>query len=254
MDIPALETMSVPLTYAIDASTPPSGRYVAENVLIDKPTDQNSRWSTSTSNTNQWITLRLQSLAIVKSITFGKYHKSHPCNMKDFKIYVGMTRDQMVEVLHASLKNDTIPEAFSLKHEDNSGLLFPTRFIKIVPLSAHGTSFNSSIWHISITGISDEAVVDRVRKGYDEYRESQALRYLLKHLRQRRLLSPYHAILSRVGSSIRAEHPLVSELHSYIVLHGDWPKAEEILHRMSSANLFSSYLERQRPHGTSQMG
>ncbi|EEB95504.1 hypothetical protein MPER_05516 [Moniliophthora perniciosa FA553] len=127
MDIHALETMSVPLTYSIDDSIPPSGRYVAENVLIDKPTDQNSRWSTS--NTNQWITLRLQSLAI------HNIRKTHPCTMKDFKIYVGMRRDQMVEVLHASLKNDTIPEAFSLKHKDNSGLLFPTRFIKIVPLS-----------------------------------------------------------------------------------------------------------------------
>ncbi|KAK7049330.1 hypothetical protein VNI00_005931 [Paramarasmius palmivorus] len=254
MDIPAIETKSVPLTYSIDASTPPSGRYVAENVLIDKPADQSMDHPATAfsrhcqlSASGAFAELLLKLLA-PESITFGKYHKAHPCNMKDFKIYVGMTRDQMVQVLHGSLKNDSIPETFSLKHIDDSGLWFPTRFIKIVPLSAHGASFNSSIWHISMTGIVDEAIVDRVKRGYDEYRESQALRYLLKHLRQRRLLSPYHAILSRVGTSLQPEHPLASELHSSVVLHGDWSRAEDILDEMSEQGLFSSYLEQQSPH------
>ena len=68
MDLAAqcAEFKSVPLSYSIDGSTPPSGRYVAENILVDCPTDQTSRWSTSVQNdSNQWITLRLNTLSIV---------------------------------------------------------------------------------------------------------------------------------------------------------------------------------------------
>lgn len=60
---------------------------------------------------------------------------AHPCNMKEFKIYVGVSDTHMTEVLHGGLKNDSIPETFSLKHLNNSGVCFPTRFVKIVPVS-----------------------------------------------------------------------------------------------------------------------
>ncbi|KAF9264171.1 hypothetical protein L218DRAFT_979773 [Marasmius fiardii PR-910] len=228
------ELKSVSLVYSIDSSAPPSGRYVAENILVDSPTDQSSRWSASVHNdSNQWITLRLNTLSI--------FHKSHPCNMKDFKIYLGLSREKMVEVLHASLKNDNIPESFSLRYIDDSGLCFPTLYLKIVPLSAHGASFNSSIWYISITGIADEGSIQRVKQAYDQYQETQALRHLLKHLRQRRLLSPYQSILERAG--IQVEHPLVSQLHSSIVIRGDWANAERLLNELSDAGLFEKHLQ-----------
>ncbi|KAG7098462.1 hypothetical protein E1B28_000408 [Marasmius oreades] len=166
---------------------------------------------------------------------------AHPCNMKDFKVYLGLAREQMVEVLHGSLKNDNIPETFSLKYVDDSGLCFPTLYVKIVPLSAHGASFNSSIWYISMTGIADEAVIQRVKQVYDQYQETQALRHLLKHLRQRRLLTPYQSILERAG--VEVEHPLVSKLHSSTVLHGDWTNAERVLHELSDTGLFESHLQ-----------
>ena len=35
------------------------------------------------------------------TITFGKYHKVHVCNLKDFKVFAGMTKNNMVEILHA---------------------------------------------------------------------------------------------------------------------------------------------------------
>lgn len=55
--------------------------------------------------------------------------------MKEFKIYVGVTDDHMSEVLHSGLKNDPIPETFPLKHINKAGVTFPTRYVKIVPLS-----------------------------------------------------------------------------------------------------------------------
>jgi muskelin len=41
----------------------------------------------------------------------------------------------MFEILHSNLKNDAIPETFSVKHTNDAGVEFPTRFLKIVPIS-----------------------------------------------------------------------------------------------------------------------
>lgn len=60
---------------------------------------------------------------------------AHPCNMREFKLFVGETEDNMTQVLHAVLKNDSVPETFSLRTTNQAGIQFPTRFIKIVPLS-----------------------------------------------------------------------------------------------------------------------
>ena len=71
------------------------------------------------------------------------------------------------------------------------------------------------------------------------------MRYVLKHLRQRRLLSPFQDILSRSG--IQLEHPLITQLHESIVLQGDWTRAEQLLQQLSSAKLFDSYLHSHQP-------
>lgn len=55
--------------------------------------------------------------------------------MREFKIYVGETKDNLIEALYAALKNDTTPETFSIKHATRTGIEFPTRYVKIVPLS-----------------------------------------------------------------------------------------------------------------------
>lgn len=55
--------------------------------------------------------------------------------MKEFKLYVGLFEDNMTEVLHAGLKNDASPETFSVRCTNHAGLTFPTRYIKIEPVS-----------------------------------------------------------------------------------------------------------------------
>ncbi|KDR67554.1 hypothetical protein GALMADRAFT_258218 [Galerina marginata CBS 339.88] len=238
---------SVSLNYTISSSTPHSGKYGPENIMSDKPQDQSSRWSGAfQGNANQWIILRVESLAILKTITFGKFSKPHPCNMKELKVFVGTSEDHMTEVLHAGLKNDTTAETFSLRHVNDAGVRFPTQFVKIVPLLAHGQNFHISIWHVSMTGIVDSAHVEQVRLAYDEYRETAVLRYVLKHLRQRRLLTPYQSILSR--ANIHLEHPLVTQLHESLVLQGNWSKSEELLDSMRSTGLFDAHLHSCQPH------
>ena len=114
---------------------------------------------------------------------------AHPCNMREFKIFIGMNREYLTEVLHSGLKNDSVPETFSIKFVNDAGICFPTRFVKIEPISyvpfynassvllifihvesAHGQSFHISIWHVSMTGIADEAFVEHVQISYDEVR------------------------------------------------------------------------------------
>ncbi|KAL6298386.1 Muskelin N-terminus-domain-containing protein [Sparassis latifolia] len=232
---------TITLPFSIAGCSEHSGRYVAENILVDKPSDQASRWSGAhqSPNVKQWILLRLDGLSILKSITFGKFHKPHPCNMKEFKVYVGLTEDSMTEVLHSGLKNDICPETFAVRHTNRAGICFPTRFVKIIPLSAHGQSFHTSIWFVSLSGVEDGSFVEQARIKHDDYREAVVLRHVLKHLRQRRFLSPFNTILSRSG--LQLEHPLVTALYDSIVLNGDWLRAEHVLKSASDAGLFTSY-------------
>ena len=43
--------------------------------------------------------LELESFCILHKIVFGKYEKTHVCNLKKFKIYAGPTEESMAEVL-----------------------------------------------------------------------------------------------------------------------------------------------------------
>ena len=59
--------LSTSLKYTIAGCSEHSGRYVAENIMVDNPQDQSSRWSGAhqTSVVPQWLLLRLESLAIL---------------------------------------------------------------------------------------------------------------------------------------------------------------------------------------------
>ena len=56
---------------------------------------------------------------MVQTITFGKFHKVHVCNLKEFKVYAGLTLESLVEILHSGLRNDSEPETFSVKWKAN---------------------------------------------------------------------------------------------------------------------------------------
>ena len=110
--------------------------------------------------------------------------------MKDFRVYVGITGENFVEVLRGCLKNDTTPETFPIRHINNAHVFFPTRYVKIVPLScvnfsprnvtlilcdrrsptysAHGQNFHTSIWHISMTGIAEKSYVRHIYQVHEE--------------------------------------------------------------------------------------
>jgi hypothetical protein len=59
---------------------------------------------------------------------------AHPCNVKEIKVFAGITEEHMSEVLHAGLKNDTTAETFNLQYVNSAGVCIPTRFVKIMPM------------------------------------------------------------------------------------------------------------------------
>ncbi|CAL1706336.1 unnamed protein product [Somion occarium] len=252
---------TVPITYSIAGCSEHSGKYVAENIRVDKPLDQSSRWSGAyqAGNVKQWMLLKTEELCVLKSVTFGKFHRAHPCNMKEFKLLVGLTESNMTEVLHAGLKNDSVPETFLIRYTNSDAVPFPTRYLKIVPLSAHGQSFHTSIWYVSLSGIVDQPFVEQVHLRHEEHQETVILRYILKHLRQRRLLTPYQEIISRAfpetSSSASSpylstnpfEHPTLTQLHKSLVLQGDYPVAETLLSSCASQGLLSEAILQFQP-------
>ncbi|KAJ3111648.1 Muskelin 1, intracellular mediator containing kelch motif, partial [Physocladia obscura] len=142
------------LGYDVFAWSSHSANYHPRHVLVNKPTDQSSRWSSGSNNQMQYLTFKLDNIAVIQTITFGKYHKVHVCNLKEFKVYGGLTLNNMTELLHAGLRNDSEPETFSLKHKLN-GVVFPCQYIKIVPNLAWGPNFNFSIWYVELRGLGE---------------------------------------------------------------------------------------------------
>lgn len=94
---------STRLSYTVAGCSEHSNRYGAENIMVDAPTDPNSRWSGLHENPSikQWIILRLDTLSVIgeivitlcwivtqvrqDNITFGKVRafsgpEAHPAN------------------------------------------------------------------------------------------------------------------------------------------------------------------------------
>lgn len=114
-------------------------------------------------HTFKFLTLKLEKVSVLALIAFGKYHKVHVCNLKEFKVYCGLTLDGMTEVLSSGLRNDEETEVFSVAHKLSSAqdVFIPCKYVKIVPVAAWGANFNFSIWFIKIMGITDQAFVDK---------------------------------------------------------------------------------------------
>lgn len=81
-------------------------------------------------------------------VTFGKYCRSHPCNVRDFKIWAGQTANMqaMSLVSWSGLKNDSTAETFDVTYQNRDGVVLPCEYICIEPLSAHSSNYNISIW------------------------------------------------------------------------------------------------------------
>ncbi|KAF8320681.1 hypothetical protein DL93DRAFT_2152600 [Clavulina sp. PMI_390] len=236
-----------------------TAEFTPDLVLQDAPDNPKSRWTGDFLKTDprlrgqpEWIKLELERPAIVSelpalhslppqinSILPSKLVKStapHPCNIDQFKVYGSMDDDteDMTLLLQSSLKNDEIPQTFTLKHTTNDGVVFPCKFIKIVPVTPFNQTYNMSIWYVSLRGVDSPQVVEKAVDDYSNFRDSVALRLILKYLR-RTNSKAYPALLEETGLLI--EHPLISELYECFVVQGDHERAEAIMEECATAGL-----------------
>ncbi|KAH8299381.1 hypothetical protein KR044_000853 [Drosophila immigrans] len=237
-------TLSERLSFEIHRYSSYSPNYLPENVLVDCPNDQTSRWSAYTNSPPQFLTLKLKRPAIVKKIKFGKFEKSHVCNIKKFRVFGGLEDEHMVLLLEAGLKNDNIPEVFNLRcmTEDGSENL-PILYLKIVPLLSWGPSFNFSIWYIELHGQDDPMYTCARMKNYNMLRETEIIKLCLKHFRQQGYMEAFGALQEQ--TNVRLEHPLISELHKYLVVQGNFERAEEFIAECIEDGLMDEYLHKQ---------
>ncbi|KAI8598594.1 Muskelin N-terminus-domain-containing protein [Dissophora ornata] len=228
------------LEYDVHSCSSYSASYLPENIKTNNPQDQSSRWSSGSNNQMQYIMIKLKTMGIAHTITFGKYHKVHVCNLKEFKVFGGLTTSNMTELLHTGLRNDSEPETFLLKHKTNS-VVFPCQYIKIVPLMAWGPNFNFSVWHVEVKGIPDPELVQETYFQYINFRETESVRLCLKHFRQRKLFEAFKALQDRTG--IQLEDPLLTRLHQELVVRGNFKRAEQLMMEAAGRGLFDDYIQ-----------
>ncbi|XP_067630617.1 muskelin isoform X2 [Eurosta solidaginis] len=232
------------LSYEIHRYSSFSTNYFPENILVDCPSDQSSRWSAHTNNPPQYLTLKLKRPAIVKRIKFGKFEKSHVCNIKKFRIFGGLDEDRMVLLLEGGLRNDNIPEVFNLrcKTEDGSEEL-PILYMKIVPLLSWGPTFNFSIWYIELHGQDDPMYTSESLKNYNMLREVEIVKLCLKHFRQQGYDAAFRALQEQ--TQVQLEHTVISELHKCLVVSGDYERVEQLITDCVNEGLIDLYLAQQ---------
>ena len=180
--------------------------------MEDNPSDQSSRWSTEANTPPQYVILKLEKPSIVTKITFGKYEKTHSCNLKHFKVYGMVMKSSNPEqesssndldfandsntllLIDSGLRNDTVPENFRLKHVVNDHYM-PCKYIKITPLECWKPSFNFSIWYVGLEGDDSAEVVQSALTWHDEV--SRDFYLLLEHflgIQKRGTYFTYHRI------------------------------------------------------------
>ncbi|XP_037034609.1 muskelin isoform X2 [Bradysia coprophila] len=232
------------LTYEIHKYSSYANSYLPENILEDMPSNQGSRWSSSTNNPPQFLTLLLTRPAIVHKIKFGKYEKSHICNIKKFKVFGGLKEDNLQLLLEAGLRDDTKPETFNLRHTTDSGEEIPVLYIKIMPLLSFGVAFNFSIWYVELLGNDDPLFVQKSLGDLNNYRETEIVRLCLKHFRQQGYHSAFKVL--REQTNVTLESQLMSDLHETLVVNGNFAKTEEYVEQFIANGLIDNYCMKQK--------
>lgn len=240
----------VKLEYMVVESSGHSSSYLPSHIRVEAPLDQASRWSSPLNDQHQFLLLKLERPALVRTISFGKFCKSHVCNLKEFRVLAGSGPEQMFEVLHSGLRNDTETETFPFSFPNHVDFYCPVQYIKIIPVAAWGNNFNFSIWYVELRGICDLATVKQAHSVYQATRRKAAWRACLKFMQGEPSLGKevLREVESRAGVSL--DGPLVQTLHELVVERGDFPGAESLLREAAgeSHELFAEYIREHVPY------
>ncbi|XP_052755942.1 muskelin isoform X2 [Galleria mellonella] len=230
---------TIKLCYTVHKFSSYSANYIPENIMVNNPSDQLSRWFTDSTTPSQFILLKLKSLSIVETIKFGKYIKAHVSDLKKFQIFGGTDENNLSLLLSAGLKKNSAPETFRLRHRTAEGLYLPIRYLKIVPIQSWGPAYNYTIWYVELQGKNQDEFISTVMETINLRKEEEAVRIILKHLRTRRYKDAFEA-LSR-ESGVQLEGALQARLWTALVENGDYNLAEQILEEAYNEGEFSWY-------------
>lgn len=189
-------------------------------------------------------------------------------------MYAGPSIDNLHLILHTGLNNDTTPESFppdyTLASSSNLNLRlpFPVLFLKIVPLAAWGSNFNFSVWYVEIRGwidgdegldvgpdvgldgnffASSGGLVQAALEEFNQAKDIETTRLILKFLRQKNHLEAYQSLQNRTG--IQLEAPFVTQLH-HLITQNLLEDAEKLLLDIYTADphIFDQYLHENVPY------
>lgn len=128
------------------------------------------------------------------------------------------------------LKNDNVAEIFDLKHKmytEEGEREIPILYVQIVPLLSFGPSFNFSIWYVELRGVENDSYVSDMMRNFNDQREKQAIRLVLKHLRDKGYMDAFKTLENE--ANIHLEDNQITELYQCLVEAGNFEKSEEIM-------------------------
>jgi len=122
----AIENLSpINLKFEVESWSSYNFNFHPNNICIDNKISGNlSKWSVDFKSRNEFIFLKLEKTSIISVITFGKFRD--PTNLKEFKIFAGLDKNNLFEILHSGLTYDGEYEPFSVK-QDYQGILMPCK-------------------------------------------------------------------------------------------------------------------------------
>ncbi|GAA5864021.1 hypothetical protein JCM1840_000669 [Sporobolomyces johnsonii] len=266
------------LAYSVHSASGHTGSFAPTHIYLDKPADDSSRWTTPTPDDrkrqrkaaaalaspptganrarlrgkqSEWLILELHDTSLVRYVGFGKTVKPHPCNLADFSIYGGLSPDHlsMEPLCEGSLKNDANTERVALPleigDEGRDKALLPIKYLRIECHEAASANYSISIWHLFLEGYSSPALVSSALSSYTQHRSQITSHLILSHLRRSgpALLPAFHSLLATVppATSTSFEHPLLAQLHTALVLDGDFDRAEFLLASCLAEGLFREW-------------
>jgi hypothetical protein len=103
------------LRYEIESWSSYISSFHPKNIQIED--GQLSKWSVDFKSNNEFIYLKLNTTSIVNIVTFGKFRD--PTNLKEFKLFAGLDKNNMIEILHSGLSYDNDYESFTVLNKMN---------------------------------------------------------------------------------------------------------------------------------------
>lgn len=136
----------------------------------------------------------------------------------------------LIKSLFRGLKNDNVPEIFDLKHKmytEEGEREIPILYVQIIPLLSFGPSFNFSIWYVELRGVENDSYVSDMMRNFNDQREKQAIRLVLKHLRDKGYMDAFKTLENEANTHL--EDNQITELYQCLVEAGSFEKSEEIM-------------------------